>query len=146
MRRKSIGATSQAFHEPMSTGAFLEFLRRLGCRDAGFRGQKLTCTARVAGSRPHNPVGQVSRGLGPGPPGLGARPTRGLGPFQTKTTQTSQITIFRKLLAGACFGGGDLEGNEAGIPPLHPPCVLGERKRVKTHVPNYWVLTPSKIC
>ena len=26
MRRKSIGATSQAFHEPMSSGAFLEFL------------------------------------------------------------------------------------------------------------------------
>ena len=38
MRRKSIGATSQAFHEPMSTGAFLEFLTRLGCRDAGLRG------------------------------------------------------------------------------------------------------------
>ena len=38
MRRKSIGATSQAFHEVMSTGAFLEFLRRLGCRDAGLRG------------------------------------------------------------------------------------------------------------
>ena len=38
MRRTSIGATSQAFHEPMSTGAFLEFLTRLGCRDAGLRG------------------------------------------------------------------------------------------------------------
>ena len=36
MRRKSIGATSQV-HEPMSTGAFLEFLTRLGCRDAGLR-------------------------------------------------------------------------------------------------------------
>ena len=33
MRRKSIGATSQAFHEPMSTGAFLEFLT--GCRALG---------------------------------------------------------------------------------------------------------------
>ena len=38
MCRKSIGATSQAFHEPMSTGAFLEFLTRLGCWDAGLRG------------------------------------------------------------------------------------------------------------
>ena len=42
MRRKSIGATSQAFHEPMSTGAFLEFL-------TGMQGS-----------------GQVFRGLGPG--------------------------------------------------------------------------------
>ena len=45
MRRKSIGATSQAFHEPMSTGAFLEFL-------TGMQGWL---------------VGQVPRGLGPGP-------------------------------------------------------------------------------
>ena len=29
------GATSQAFHEPMSTGAFLEFLTRLGCQGSG---------------------------------------------------------------------------------------------------------------
>ena len=44
MRRKSIGATSQAFHEPMSTGAFLEFLT--GMQGSG--------------------QGQVFRGLGPG--------------------------------------------------------------------------------
>ena len=35
MRRKSIGATSQAFHEPMSTGAFLEFLTGLRGPDLG---------------------------------------------------------------------------------------------------------------
>ena len=34
-------------------------------------------------------------GLGPGPPGLGARPTRGLGP------QKPQITIFRKPPGGS---------------------------------------------
>ena len=37
-------------------------------------------------------------GLGPGPPGLGARPTRGLGPFNHKG---SQITIFRKPPGGS---------------------------------------------
>ena len=37
MRRKSIGATSQAFHEPMSTGAFLEFLS--GMQVQGLVGQ-----------------------------------------------------------------------------------------------------------
>ena len=36
---------------------------------------------RVAGSRPQGPVGQVSRGLGAGPPGLGA-----WGLFPTKTS------------------------------------------------------------
>ena len=39
-------------------------------------------------------MGQVSRGLG-------ARPPRGLGPFPHKTTQTSQITIFRKPPGGS---------------------------------------------
>ena len=46
MRRKSIGATSQAFHEPMSTRAFLEFLT--GMQGSG------ACWP-------------VFRGLGPGP-------------------------------------------------------------------------------
>ena len=42
------------------------------------RNKKLkTCEAvRVAGSRPQGPVGQVSRGLGAQPPGLGAGPAR----------------------------------------------------------------------
>ena len=51
MCRKSVGATSQAFHEPMSTGAFLEFLTRLGCRDAGLKGL----------------LARFFKGLGPGP-------------------------------------------------------------------------------
>ena len=96
MRRKSIGATSQAFHEPMSTGAFLEFLTRLGCRDAGCR----KSTAEKSGG-PQGPVGQVSRGLGPGPPGLGARPTRGLGPFPHKNHSPLKLRFFANLLGGA---------------------------------------------
>ena len=56
------------------------------------------------------------QGLGPGPPGVWA----------------SQITIFSQTSwwepgegvgvgSNGCFGGGDLEGNEAGIPALPPP-------------------------
>ena len=58
----------------MSTGAFLEFLTRLGCRDAGLGlvGQVST-HKNSAGSRPQGPVGQVSRGLG-------ARAPRAWGP------------------------------------------------------------------
>ena len=78
MRRKSIGATSQAFHEPMSTGAFLEFLTRLGCRDAGLRG----LLARLPGA--WGPAAEMREPL-----------------FPTKTTQTSQITIFRKPPGGS---------------------------------------------
>ena len=85
MRRKSIGATSQAFHERMSTGAFLEFLTRQW-RDPGPRG----LWARSPG------------GLGPGPPGLGARPTRGLGPFPHKNTpKPLKLRFFANLLVGA---------------------------------------------
>ena len=127
MRRKSIGATSQAFHEPMSTGAFLEFLT--GMQGSG-----------------------ACWGLGPGPPGLGARPTRGLGPFPHKNHQTSQITIFRKPPAGslakawvsaetAASEVGTWRETKPGYPPYPPPpppppptfwgC-KGERKRVFT--------------
>ena len=40
MRRKSIGATSQAFHEPMSTGAFLEFLTGMQDSEACWPGSQ----------------------------------------------------------------------------------------------------------
>ena len=57
---------------------------------------------RVAGSRPQGPVGQVSRGLGARAPGLGARPTRGLGAFPTKTyPNLSNYDFFANLLVGA---------------------------------------------
>ena len=72
MRRKSIGATSQAFHEPMSTGAFLEFLTRLGCRDAGLRG--LLARSPKAWPEMLDEDGTVAFGNHPTPPkvsGLG---------------------------------------------------------------------------
>ena len=96
MRRKSIGATSQAFHEGIF--GILDAARLPGCRaqglvgqvPRGLRPQRLKCCCedgnkklktwlagsqpvRVAGSRPQGPVGQVSRGLG-------ARAPRAWGP------------------------------------------------------------------
>ena len=88
MRRKSIGATSQAFHEPMSTGAFLEFLT--GMQGSGARtwgpAQRLKCwserrepashgTVQLRLRKPSNaPQGQRIGGYGsvlrPGPMGL----------------------------------------------------------------------------
>ena len=59
--------------------------------------KNLACrkSVRVAGSRPQGPVGQVSRGLGArAPQGLGPGRPGAWGLFPTKTTQTSQITIF----------------------------------------------------
>ena len=80
---------------------------------------------RVAGSRPQGPVGQVSRGLGARAPRAWGPARQGPGPFPHKNHPTSQITIFSQTSCGegvgVCFGGGDLEGNEAGIPPLPPP-------------------------
>ena len=68
-------------------------------------------------------------GLGPAPPGLGARPTRGLVP--TKTTQTSQM---KRLLRR--WGPGGKRSRDT--PPTPPPTTpafwgcKGERKRVFT--------------
>ena len=93
MRRKSIGATSQAFHEPMSTGAFLEFLTGMqgsGACWPGLQGrgpaQQLKCwsedgnpashgTVQLHLRKPSNaPQGQRIGGYGsvlrPGPMGL----------------------------------------------------------------------------
>ena len=83
MRRKSIGATSQAFHEPMSTGAFLEFLTGM---QAWGPVQRLKCwsedgnpashgTVQLRLRKPSNaPQGQRIGGYGsvlrPGPMGL----------------------------------------------------------------------------
>ena len=99
MRRKSIGATSQAFHE-RDAG-----LRGLLARSPGAWGpaQRLKCwsedgnpfhgTVKLRLRKPSNaPQGQrigglwarSSGGLGPGPPGLGARPTIHLGPLPHK--------------------------------------------------------------
>ena len=108
MRRKSIGATSQAFHEPMSTGAFLEFLTRLGCRDAGLRiggyGSSLgNKKLKTPGSQPVRGGFLAPRACGPGLQALGARALgapahQGPGAF---SPQTSQSTIFRKPPGGS---------------------------------------------
>ena len=123
MRRKSIGATSQAFHEPMSTGAFLEFL-------TGMQGwgpaQQLKCwsedgnpashgTVQLRLRKPSNaPQGQRIGGYGsvlrPGPNRLagsqpvrvaGSRPqgpSRGLGPFPPPPLK---LRFFRKPPGGS---------------------------------------------
>ena len=129
MRRKSIGATSQAFHEPMSTGAFLEFLTRLGCRDAGLRGLLARFPelgARQSGAKtgtpplsrdcslsniPQQNLGcrkstgesggiQAPGACGPGLQGAWGPGPQGLGPGPPGA-QTSQITIFRKPPGGS---------------------------------------------
>ena len=61
MRRKSIGATSQAFHEPMSTGAFLEFLTGMQGSEARFTGawgppQRLKCWSEDGNPASHGTV------------------------------------------------------------------------------------------
>ena len=143
MRRKSIGATSQAFHEPMSTRAFLEFLTRLGCRDAGLRGllarSPKPCPAQPRllwlGSQPSGgiqapePVGQVSRGLGARAPRAWGPARQGPGPFSHKPLK---LRFFAKVLVGAwrrrgCrlkrllrrWGPGGKRSRD--IPPTPPP-------------------------
>ena len=150
MRRKSIGATSQAFHEPMSTGAFLEFLtgmqgwlvgqvfRGLGpgpAAESEDRNPASHGTVQLPLRKPSNaPLWARSPGgLGPGPPGLGARPTRGLGPFPHKNhPNLSNYDFFANLLVGAwrrrgCrlkwllrrWGPGGKRSRDT--PPPHPP-------------------------
>ena len=136
---KSIGATSQAFHEPMSTGAFLEFLTRLGCRDEGSGAcwpgpQGLGAEMLAHGTvklrfgnhptppkvwewrdRPQRPVSQVSRKLGaPGPQGLGPGPPGGLGPRRGCQLKT-----------------------KPGYPPYPHFGAVRERKRVKNAFGNH---------
>ena len=77
---------------------------------------------------------------GPGPQGLGPGPPGAWGLFPTKTTQTSQITIFRKpparSLAKAWVSAetaasevGTWRETKPGYPPYRPlPRILGERK------------------
>ena len=56
MRRKSIGATSQAFHEPMSTGAFLEFLTGMQGSGAWGPAQRLKCWSEDGNPASHGTV------------------------------------------------------------------------------------------
>ena len=71
-------------------------------------------------------------GLGPGPPGLGARPCRAWGLFPKPLKLRTSARAWRRR---GCRLKRLLRrwGNEAGIPPLPPPpgC-KGERKRVFT--------------
>ena len=75
----------------------------------------------------------AGRGLGARAPGLGARPTRGVGPFPHKTTQ---ITIFRKPPGGslakawvsaetAASEVGTWRETKPGYPPYPPPPRFG---------------------
>ena len=121
MRRKSIGATSQAFHEPMSTGAFLEFL-----------------TGGL--------VGQVLIGLGPGPAAemlerrrepashgtVQLRLRKPSNPPQVSGLGTSQLRFFRKPPGGslakawvsaetAASEVGTWRETKPGYPPYPPP-------------------------
>ena len=144
MRRKSIGATSQAFHEPMSTGAFLEFLTRLGCRDAGLRGllarspniwgpaQRLKCwskdgnpaspgTVKLCLAKPSNaPRSAQARVL----VRVAVQAPGGLGPgIPTKTTQTSQILLAKAWVSTetAASEVGTWRETKPGYPPYPPP-------------------------
>ena len=125
MRRKSIGA-SQAFHEPMSTGAFLEFLTGMQGWLVGqvFRGLGLGPAAEMLERRreprlsqlrlrkPSNaPQGQridpcvwqeISERGGIQAPGACGQVSRGLvGPFPHKNHHLSNYDFFANLLAGA---------------------------------------------
>ena len=156
MRRKSIGATSQAFHEPMSTGAFLEFL-------TGMQGwgpaQQLKCWSedgnpashgtvqlrlrkptppnirsepvRVAGSRPQGPVGQVLRGLGARASRAWGPAHQGLGAFSPQKPPKPLKWLLRR------WGPGGKRSRDTPLPPPPPapPAFWGckgERKRVFT--------------
>ena len=70
VRSKSIGATSQAFHEGIF--GILEAARLPGCRAQGLVGQVPKGLAAAAAE-----MARFSGGLGPGPPGLGGRPRLG---------------------------------------------------------------------
>ena len=125
MRRKSIGATRQAFHEPMSTGAFLEFLTGMqgsGACWPGFQGlgarpevKNLACRKSTGESGGIQASGACGPGLqgasGPGPQGLGPGPPGAWGVFPTKTTKPLKLRFFRKP------PGGSLPDN----PPTPPP-------------------------
>ena len=88
---------------------------------------------RVAGSRVQGPVGQVSRGLGARAPRAWGPAHQGPGAFSPqKTTQTSQITIFRKPPGGslakawvsaetAASEVGTWRETKPGYPPYPPP-------------------------
>ena len=89
----------------MSTGAFLEFLTRLGCRDAGLGlvGQVSRAAHKnSAGSRPQGPVGQVSMRLGARAPRAWGPAHQGPGAFSPqKPPKPPHLRCFANLLVGA---------------------------------------------
>ena len=131
----------------MSTGAFLEFLTRLGCRDAGLG--LVGHLQQGLGAAHKNSAGGA---CGPGLQGLGARAAFGAPPgawglFPTKL----KLRFFANLLVGAwrrrgCrlkrllrrWGpGGKRSRDTPPTPPPPPPTPAfwgckGERKRVFT--------------
>ena len=130
--------------------AFLEFLTRLGCRDAGLRGLLARSPApcgtwlagsqpvRVAGSRPQGPGGQVSRGLGARAPRAWGPARQGPGAFSPqKPPKPLKLRFFANLLVGAwrrrgCrlkrllrrWGPGGKRSRDTPPPPPPPP-ILG---------------------
>ena len=122
MRRKSIGATSQAFHEPMSTGA----------RPWG-RAQQLKCWSENGNPASHGTVGQVSRGLGARAPRAWGPAHQGPGAFSPqKPPKPLKLRFFRKRSGGslakawvsaetAASEVGTWRETKPGYPPTPPP-------------------------
>ena len=115
MRRKSIAATSQAFHEPMSTGGLL-------ARSSGAWGpaQRLKCWSEDGNPASQGPESSAFRnhpprkriggygsrlaGSQPGPQGLWAGSPGGLGPgafSPQKPPKPLKLRCFANLLVGA---------------------------------------------
>ena len=145
LRRKSIGATSQAFHEPMSTGAFLD----LQASDLLARSPRL-------GAAHKNSPGACGPGLqgawGPGPQGLGPGPPGAWGLFPTKPPKPLKLRFFANLLVGAwrrrgCrlkrllrrWGPGGKRSRDTPPtppPPTPPPRFLAVREKGRGFSPS----------
>ena len=134
--------------EPASHGTVKLRLRKPsnGLEVSGLRRKKLKTRLHGESGGIQAP-GACGPGLHGGPQGLGPGPPGAWGLFPTKTTQTSQITIFRKPPGGslakawvsaetAASEVGTWRETKPGYPPYpHPPAFWGckgERKRVFT--------------
>ena len=127
MRRKSIGATSQAFHEPMSTGAFVEFLMRLGCRDAGLTqtlGARLKCwhqegPRNALGHRPEPEVLPLPAETSREAPKCCAWQHQGRGPeTRSGTVQSLKCCPCPSAAPGSIKGGGAPETRSGTVQSL----------------------------
>ena len=96
------------------------------------RVKNLACRKSTGESGGIQAPGAFQGAWGPGPQGLGPGPPGAWGLFPTKTTQTSQITIFRKPPGGslakawvsaetAASEVGTCRETKPGYPPYPPP-------------------------